>query len=324
MSKSTPKVAIITRTLGRNNVLHRALQSVDNQTYTDYVHVVINDGGDKSELDGLLAKYPSSKRKVLHLDKSIGGTPALNRGIREVDSAYIAILDDDDSWSDDRLQVAVEYMDQHGSLGTVSVMDRLEESIDDNGVIHEVSRNRWRPDITTIKLYEQCLENHLSNGCFMYRRSVYDELGGYDESLEVAEDWEFGLRFLRKYDIDFIETDHALVNYHLRPKVSGMMGNSVFDGVKKHEKAITKILNRYLREDLERGALGIGYIMNDLKFTQKHKAIDVERSTAEAIENVVRLEGHINRAEESISTAIGNQPKPTHHVIAEKLKGLRQ
>ena len=295
-SKSIPKVVVVTRTKGRKNLLRRAVESVDNQTFSDFVHIVVNDGGNPKDVEEVLSNFQSKNRLVIHNKKSVGGTVALNQGIRQVNTKYVAIIDDDDSWSIDRLEIAVKYMEDNKSVGSVSAMNKIEEKIDENGKIEQISVNRWRPDITEINLYEQCLENHLSNGCFMYLRSIFDELGGYDETLDVAEDWDFGLRFLKLYDIDFIKTKSALVNYHLRPTAKGVIGNTVFDGIDKHKRDINKILNKNLRIDLFSGSLGVGYIMNNLKFSQKNNEVSREF----IINNTVRLEGHVNRTKNEI------------------------
>ena len=291
-----PKVAIITRTKDRPIFLERAIKSVLKQTFKDYVHVILNDGGDRKKVEAILKKYPAKNRVVIHNVNSLGGTVALNQGIRAVNTKYVSILDDDDSWEKDRLSLAVDFMEKNNSFGTVSKMNKIEEIIKDDSNVVEVSNNLWRPDITSINLYKQCLENNLSNGCFIYLRSVYDELGGYDEALEVAEDWEFGIRFLLKYDVDFIDVDGATVNYHLRPEAAGAIGNTVFAGIKKHNRDINKILNKYLRKDLINGSLGLGYIMSDLKFNHKKELLMTDINN----NNLVRLEGHVNGAVEEI------------------------
>lgn len=293
------KAVIVTRTKNRTLLLERAIKSVDLQTYKDYIHVVVNDGGDKKAVDELARKYPNENRVIIHNKASAGGTRSLNQGINSCDTEYVFILDDDDSWSSDRLRLAVDYLDATCAKGVVSVMDKVVEELEGDE-IRVISKDRWRDDIRRISLYEQCLDNHLSNGCFSYRREVYSELGGYDETLEVAEDWDFGLRFLQKYDVDFIETDHALVNYHHRPNQKGDAGNTVFAGVSKHDKALNAIMNRYLREDIREGRFGIGYIINDLKFRQK----EYSRQHENALRNTVRIEGHVNYVADDIKQCI--------------------
>jgi glycosyltransferase involved in cell wall biosynthesis len=293
MQKKRMKMAIITRTKNRNLLLERALRSVASQTSKEYVHVVLNDGGNKQAVEKLLQKYPNDNRVVIHNETTSGLTPALNKAIRAVDSVYISILDDDDSWAPERVEIVNKFMDEHRSKGAVVVMDRIVEEISAKGdSVREVSRDRWLDGVTTVSLYEQCLHNYLSNGSFNYTRKVYEELGGYDELLGVAEDWDFGIRYLLRYDTDFINTKEALAYYHHRPTQKGDTGNSVFAGIDEHAKNLNSLRNKHLRQDIQSGRLGIGYIMNDLAYRYA-KEKELERKD---LEKVVRIEGHINHA----------------------------
>lgn len=289
MSSSIPKVAVITRTKDRNLLLRRALTSVREQSYKDYVHIIVNDGGDPKEVDALVRAYGSSATKCIHNKDSEGLTHALNQGIKSVNSQYIAILDDDDSWHHDFLQQTVDYLDRQKAPGVMTIIDRVIEEIYDKEVIFK-SKNRWLPGVTEISLYKQCLDQYLATVGFVYRRSVYDELEGYDEDLEVAEDWDFGIRFLLKYDINILQTEEALAYYHHRPEAKGSVGNSVFDRVAEHKHALNRLANRYLRHDLHEGRYGIGVIMNELMYKREQGVTQDEKS----LERVVRLEGHIN------------------------------
>lgn len=297
---TSPTVAVITRTKNRQLLLARALKSVQSQSYKEFVQVVVNDGGDKKIVDELVKKYPKDKLLVIHNAKSRGLTAALNQGIKAVKSKYITILDDDDTWSPDRLKLIVDFLDGSESKGVVNVMDRIIEEIREDGTVHEISRNRWHEETKAINLYKQCLDNYLSNGAFTYRREVYDELGGYDETLGVAEDWDFGIRFLMKYDVDFLPTKQALSFYHHRPEQKGDTGNSVFAGVSLHEYQLNMLCNKYLREDLNAGRLGVGYIMNNLRY--RREQTEEERGRVAA--NVVRLEGHMNYVGEDVKDEI--------------------
>lgn len=285
-----PKVAVITRTKNRNILLKRALKSVQSQTFRDFIQVVINDGGNKKEVEELTSQYPSDNLIVIHNKESVGLTKALNQGVKAVNSTYIAILDDDDTWSNDRLELAVSFLETSGSKGVVNVMDNVIEEIGDKGDVKFISQDRVYSGVTLVSLYKQCLDNYMTHNCFTYRRDVYDELAGYDERLAVAEDWDFGIRFLLKYDVDFLNTKHALSFYHHRPAQKGDLGNSVFAGVDTQRYQINALLNKYLREDINDGRLGVGYIMNDLRYGIER----YEHRTAENLLNVIRLEGHVN------------------------------
>lgn len=308
-----PKMAIITRTKNRQLLLERAIKSVLAQTDRDYVHVIVNDGGNKKDLEVLLGKYPDSNRVVIHNEASLGLTQALNQGIRAVDSRYISILDDDDSWADNRIESVHNFFEQHPAAKGVAVfMDRIIEKIE-NGKIVEVSRNRWHEGVDVVNLYKQCLDNYLSNGCFNYTRKVYDELGGYDEELGVAEDWDFGIRYLLKYDVDFLVTEHALMYYHHRPNQTGDSGNSVFAGVDMHRYNLNILRNKYLRQDITNGTLGVGYIMNNLAYLRE---VDQTHERADA-DRVVRIEGHINYVGGEIKQDTGRRLERAVQLIHE-------
>lgn len=276
----TPKIAIITRTKNRNLLLRRAIESVKAQSRKEYVHVILNDGGSSEELDTLLEEAPDVQRVVIHNETSVGLTRALNQAIRAVESEYVTILDDDDSWPSDRLEKVMDFFDKNPNTAAAVVkMDTVIEDIQ-NGEI--IKRDQYlHPDSGDgeINLFKQCMRNYISNGIVTYRRSVYDELNGYDESLATAEDWDFGLRLLLKYDVESIQSDEPLFFYHQRPQLVDDNGNSVHAGVREQEVTVNKLRNKYLRDDLNNNKLGVGYIMNQMVFD---------------ISNVVRIEGHTN------------------------------
>jgi glycosyltransferase involved in cell wall biosynthesis len=289
MASKQPKVVVVTRTKNRTVLLKRALKSVQSQTNRDFVQVIVNDGGDKTAVEQLVKKYPKENILLLHNDTSVGHTKALNQGIKAVKSTYVAVLDDDDSWSADCLETVIPFLDKTGAKGVVVVMDRIIEEIKGQS-IHEISRNRWLPEQKYISLYEQCLDNYLATNCFIYRRDVYDELNGYDEKLGVAEDWDFGLRFLMKYDVELLQTEHPLAYYHHRPEMKGDSGNSVFAGVASHQYHQNMLANKYLREDIQKGSFGVGYIINSLKHERELR----NTTRTQELADVVRLEGHMN------------------------------
>lgn len=264
MSEKVYKVAVITRTKDRAILLERAIKSIHQQTMKDFIHVIINDAGDSSVVDELVDRYKDvikGRIKVIHNVESHGMEAASNKAIKSVNSLYVAIHDDDDSWHPDFLKLTTQYMDSTAARGVVAITDRLEESIAGNGV-QELRRERWMPHLRTLRLYDLCLANFAVPISFIYQRGVYDEIGYYDESLPVCGDWDFALRFMRLYDIDLLHTDYALAYYHHRPNTSGALGNSVFAGADKHEKYNTILANKYLREDVASGGLGLGYLFN--------------------------------------------------------------
>lgn len=283
-----PKVAVITRTKNRIVLLERALKSVHQQTFTDFVHVIVNDGGSQKEVNQLLEHYEpifKDRVRVIHNKTSIGMEAASNKGVRSLDSTYIVIHDDDDAWHPDFLKRMVEVLEAERADGAIAPTDQVIETMRKDAVI-ETGRARWYPNTLDYSLYNLARTNFAVPISFMFSRRAYDKIGGFDETLPVLGDWDFTLRFMRFFDIEKVESDYSLAFYHIRPDVKGANGNSVTAGKETHNKYRLKVANRMLRQDLSSNSTGIGYLFNhlqagqdDTKILTKHFEIINEKIT---------------------------------------------
>ena len=255
-------VAIITRTKNRPMLLKRALKSVSIQDFNDYVHIIVNDGGNENEIHELIQQLPNNQQeKILYLcnKTSIGMEASSNRAIQESNSEYIAFLDDDDTWEPNFLSTTIEFLDSHpNDMGITTKCNYIQEEICDGKAIILNSRP-YKPHISSHSLYEICIENNILNHSFVYRRSALDTVGLYNETLKVLGDWDFNLRFLRQYDIPLLPA--RLANYHVRTAKSSH-GNTITINIDLHKHTRMQINNRELRKDLLEGSLGFGFLIN--------------------------------------------------------------
>lgn len=270
------KIAIITRTKDRSVFLPRAIQSVAEQTYTDYIHVIVNDGGDKASVEKIVDSQTAdvkSKIKLFHRSEPSGAPDTIfNESIDRVESEYVAILDDDDTWHKDFLLHTINALDENKDMGGVVVRtDKVIERVH-NDSLTILKSERLLPDLQAISLYRQFIDNQLMTNAFVFRRAAYEKVGKYDESLPVVADWEFGIRFLKEYDVEFLDPGFSLANYHHREDAKD---NSF--SKHSHRKYVTLVANRYLRKDLKEGILGAGYIISDLKYRQDSRNDFIKR-----------------------------------------------
>lgn len=275
------KVSVITRTKDRVLLLERAIKSVHNQTEKDFIHVIINDAGDPGPVESLLERYKDligNRVKLIHNKESRGMEAASNKAVKSVDSTYVAIHDDDDSWHPEFLERSIKALEGSDAAGVVVRTDKITEQIIDDKTVKILKNERWMPDMKAVSLYRQCIDNQMTPITFLYRRSVYDEIGYYDEDLPVLGDWDFGIRLLQKYDVDFLDPGFALANYHHRKFTKGSSSNNSFgSGTDKHRYWSNRLMNKYLRQELADGRLGVGYIMSKLKYNQSNLATTVKR-----------------------------------------------
>lgn len=264
-----PAVAVITRTKDRPIFLRRTIQSVLAQTYTDYVHVIINDGGDRNEVERIVAAvHDQSKLHLFHRDEASNAPDTiLDESVRRVAADSFVIHDDDDSWHPDFLEITTKQLTSSSAGAVVAQTDKIVEELKGDTIVQK-KRTRYLADVHAINLYRQCIDNQMTPIATLIRRSAYDEVGGYDSALPVCGDWDFGIRFLQKFDVDFVEPGYALAYYHHRTYKAGAQGNTSFAGNDKHRYWSNYLMNKYLREEIARQTLGVGYIMSKLRYDE--------------------------------------------------------
>jgi len=262
---SKPRVAIITRTMNRELLLERALESVLEQDYTDWVLVVVNSGESKPVAD-LLAKHAEALAGRVQTVSLEGPGPigrASNTGIDASDSEFVTLLDDDDTWDPTYLSKMVTAMDtrlEPEVRGVVCRSLRVDERPEGDGIVRTGDKE-FNPTLVSLKLFQLASVNQFTVNAFLYERAAFVEVGSYREDLPVLDDWDFNLRFLRQFDIDVVP--ETLANYHVRPaETVGVSANTLTSGEQLHKFYEARIANQHLREDLERGEIGFGFLMN--------------------------------------------------------------
>ena len=256
------KVAIIVRTKDREQFLRRALVDISKQTFSDYVVSIINDGGESSFIESCIPETIQSKTIVNHNPESLGMEAASNRAIGAVDSDYIVIHDDDDSWEANFLQKTVTYLEEKEHCNGVMTYSYLiyEKMINDR--IQEVSKSEFHLQPEHISISRMCEQNWFPPISFLYRRSSYDTIGPYDERCEVLGDWDFNIRFLTEGSIDVIHL--FLAKYHLRKvdkNTQKSSVNSVLADRRKFRVMDSFIRDKYFRLSISNpqkyGAIGL-------------------------------------------------------------------
>jgi len=239
----------------------------------DFIHVIYSDGGNSDEVNAVLAEYEHLTKDrvfVIHGEGSNGKEDSLfNRAIRAVDSTYVALHDDDDTWHPEFLERTVEVLEHTKGNGIVVRTDKVIEKIDGDR-IEAVKTERWMPDLKYINLFRQCTENQMTAITFIYRRDAYETVGGYDDNLAVCGDWDFGIRFLLHTDVEYLDPGFALAFYHHRKYKKGAEGNTSGTGVDRFAYYTNYLLNKYLRDELKDGRLGVGYIMSQHRFNESY------------------------------------------------------
>lgn len=253
------------RTKDRPTFLRRALSSVLAQTLQNWFVVVVNDGGAPEPVDELVSELSARLKqriKVIHHLDSIGMEAAANRGARASRSKYITVHDDDDSWEPTFLEKCVGSLEaqQNSSFaGVITHWWRIME--DDAGLpIAGSPKQSVGPDPLDVGLYFfSTPTRNFPPISFLFRRDVFEAIGGFVEGKESQADFEFNLRFLQHADI--MVHREALANYHLRPLSQNVLFQNDSNRSDALARGLVEMRGRFLRADLKKGSFGLGGLL---------------------------------------------------------------
>lgn len=241
-------VAIVMRTYERPVLLARAIASVQNQSFTDWELIIVNNGGDPEGVESVVSvarnTTGTSTITVLHLPERVGMEEASNQGLRATSSRYFAIHDDDDSWRPTYLETAVQTFAVNASAAAVLTgVTRVHETFKGGKVWPEKHEN-FPLDEARLTYGRLIGGNTFPPIAALFRRSVLDEVGYFDSSLPVLGDWEFNLRAV--CEGGFVFVPERLANYHTRtPESDRAAGNSITVGEDLHLRVKKELQERW-------------------------------------------------------------------------------
>jgi glycosyltransferase involved in cell wall biosynthesis len=199
----TPLVSVVIPAYNGGELLRAAVDSVLAQDYASPFEIVVVDDGSTEPIEPFLA---GTGDRVRIVRKENGGTAsARNRGVREAQGDYLAFLDQDDLWDPHKLSRQVPLF-QHDDVALVHAGARF---VDNAGNVTSILTGD--PDLTTHALLADC---RLAVQTVVVRRSVLETLGGFDETLSGADDWDMWIRIVDRFRITAVPDALATIRVH--------------------------------------------------------------------------------------------------------------
>ncbi|MDA7817562.1 glycosyltransferase family 2 protein [Sulfurimonas sp.] len=187
-------ITVVIPTYNRFEVLQRALKSVMAQTYQTKEIIVVDDGStdNTSQITNL---FPNVQ---YYYQKNSGVSSARNLGIEKSTCKWIAFLDSDDEWMENKLALHVEF---HKANSNILMSYTDEKWIRDSKEVKIPKKfHKFGGDI-----FDKCLSHCIiAPSATLLHVVLLKELGDFDESLEVCEDYDLWLRITCKHKIGFI------------------------------------------------------------------------------------------------------------------------
>ena len=244
----TPLVSVILPTYNRGQYIAKAVESVWRQSYKNLELIIINDASTDAtgELVSVFSKH-NPRITILRNETNLGIVASLNKGIGVAQGKYIARLDDDDIWCDDKkIEKQVDFLEKNPEYcltggGVIK--------IDKNGkeIVRYLLPEKDEDIRKTI-----LINNAFAHTTVLFRKDTFLKVGGYDERFCFIEDWDLWLKMgkvskfynFQEFFVLYLDQEHDdpyhYRNYKIRRnvKINMELRKKYMDSYPHYKKAI--------------------------------------------------------------------------------------
>src|SRR4030095_2389369 len=207
---SPPIISVVMSVYNGQAFLAEAVESILGQTFRDFEFIVIDDGStDRTEK--ILATYASRDGRLrVFRQENKGRTESLNIGIGLAEGKYIARMDADDVSLPHRLQVQVDFMEQHPEVCLLSASyERINK---DGRLLDRVPVPLLDDEIRSMMLHK----NAMCHPAVMMRKEVVIACGVYRKVFSESEDYDLWLRMSERCQLANLEEPILQYRVHSR------------------------------------------------------------------------------------------------------------
>lgn len=198
-----PVVSVIIPTYGMPLFLDRTVNSVLNQTLKDIEIFVVDDNNpgtdERKETEIIMGSFHDERLHYLKHPHNLNGSVARNTGISQASGKYLSFLDSDDEYMSERLEKCVNTMESaDSSIAGVYTGCEFRRAGETYHVMNTVKAGQYLVETLA------CTFNLGTGSNLFIRKSVVDELNGFDGAFLRHQDYEFMARIFEKYSLTSI------------------------------------------------------------------------------------------------------------------------
>lgn len=226
-SVAVPKVTVVIPNYNHARYLDRRIRSVLDQTYQDF-EVIYLDDASTDDSNVVFRQYADDPRFTAIYNQTNSGSTfkQWNRGLRRARGEYVWFAESDDYADERLLEELVARLDRDPRVGLaycqsweVDEHDRNMGSMEQ--WIAEAGETRWQRDFINDGR-EECRRSFLFKNTIpnasgvLFRRAVYEQVGGADETMRLCGDWLLWIKILLVADIAFVARPLNYFRTHAR------------------------------------------------------------------------------------------------------------
>ncbi|NEQ66047.1 MAG: glycosyltransferase [Symploca sp. SIO2D2] len=209
-------ISVIIPAYNAQETIVETVESVLQQTFSDFEVIVVDDGSQDSTVE-ILSSITDSRLQVFSYPNA-GACVSRNRGFAQAKGEFIAFLDADDLWTADKLEAQLAALQANHEAG---VAYSWTDCIDETGkLLRRGNHLSVNGDVYASLLLSDVLENG-SNP--LIRREALTAVGGFDESLKGVEDWDLYLRLAVNYQFVAVPSPQVLYRISTNSRSSQML-----------------------------------------------------------------------------------------------------
>ncbi len=221
IKKRKLNISVIIPTYNAENTIERALLSVLNQSSSEYIKevIVINDGSTDSTdsiLRAVIREHPKGYLVKYSVIKNAGVSNARNLAIKSSTGNWIALLDSDDYWTEDKLGLQAESILRYKEvrfIGANSQMDSITYGRVVSGNLRKIS------------FMQYMLKSSPSTCSIVFEKSLIDEVGLFDVNQKHAEDSNLFMRMIYRADGYYLKDQLLILDDKPTFGASGLSSN---------------------------------------------------------------------------------------------------
>ncbi len=202
------KVTVIIPTYNRVYLVEKACKSALNQTYRD-LEVFVIDNGSTDNTEKAISKIDDRRLRYFRMPEPTNGPAGpRNYAVKISNSPYLAFLDSDDQWLEDKLEMQISIFEKQKDIGLVYSNGFLIKSFTKDRKPKFFSKSAPHRGNVARQLLSA---NFIPLSSVVVKRDCFDNCGLFNERFFSAADWELWLRFVELYKIDYV--DKPLIEY---------------------------------------------------------------------------------------------------------------
>jgi len=314
---NTPLVSVIVSTYNRAHLLGDALKSIVNQTYPNIEILVVNDGG----VDvGPVIQAHNQRGNITYIrhDRNRGRSATRNSAIARAKGKYLAYLDDDDVYYPHHLSTLVHFLEQKGEWIAYSrALKAIQKPVEGRFVtidVQSIPTTPFNPDGLLIS-------NFISNNTIVYRRECLDQVGMFDETFSVLEDWELLIRLSRAWNFQHVPVVTCEVRWRTDVSNISTGGRDLFVEMQKriYEKHRCFVLQKPEVRNLQKKVLyGLAQEVKESRLRKSMEAYtddSPQKAQAPILSIIIPVFNQVNFTRQCLESITQNTPYGLYEII---------